>query len=426
MTSPESLLEHASWLRRLAASLVGDRSVADDLVQDTWAAALRSPPPADRPLRPWLARVVRNAARFRWRSEANRAAREAATATADAAAPSSDELLARLELQQLVARLVGELDEPFRTTILLRYAEGLEPTQNARKLGVPPGTVRWRVKEALERLRRGLDDEHGGDRKRWLLALAPIALWPKPARAAPRVVPAVGIAVAGAVAIGVATWSPAHSTSASKATVAPRAAAPVVAAAADAASASWFVQPGAPNRHVAGRVVRDGVPIAGATVRMIADDSDPIEVRSDAGGRFDLGEQAARPVALGAASGDALAAIVHVDLRDPSAASDVELELTGCSAWIAGRVTDAAGNPLRARVLREDVIGSETDASGAYELCARPTAALASQLDLVVRADGYGAVAAGVAPAGRIRRDFVLAPEATITGTAAPDAAVWL
>src|SRR5262249_8512064 len=32
----------------------------------------------------------------------------------------------------------------------------------------------------------------------------------------------------------------------------------------------------------------------------------------------------------------------------------------------------------------------------------------------------------GVAPAGRIRRDFALAPEATITGTAVANAAIWI
>ena len=185
MDSPETLLAHATWLRRLAAGLVGDRTRADDLVQDTWVAALRRPPEEDRPVRPWLARVVRNAARFRWRSDANRAAREAVAAErAETIAPTSEDLLARHQLQQLLAKLVGELAEPYRTTILLRYAEGLEPTQIARRLALPASTVRGRIKEGLERLRRGLDDEHGGDRKAWLIALAPIALWPRASHAA--------------------------------------------------------------------------------------------------------------------------------------------------------------------------------------------------------------------------------------------------
>lgn len=64
------LLAHATWLRRLARSLV--REGADDLVQDTWVAALRRPPDGERSVRPWLRTVLINVARLRWRGNANR------------------------------------------------------------------------------------------------------------------------------------------------------------------------------------------------------------------------------------------------------------------------------------------------------------------------------------------------------------------
>ncbi|TMQ15665.1 MAG: sigma-70 family RNA polymerase sigma factor [Deltaproteobacteria bacterium] len=434
MDCPETLLEHATWLRRLAASLVGDRATADDLVQDTWVAALRCPPDLNRPLRPWLARVVRNAARFRWRGDAHRAAREAvATRDAETITPTTEELLARHQLQQLLARLVGELDEPFRGAILLRYAEGLEPTQIAHRLGIPASTVRWRIKEGLERLRRALDDAHGGESKAWLLALAPIALWPRASHAAPAVPLAAAImAAAGIVLVlvlvlvlGLGAIRRASGVRATK----PRGAiAPSLATRArEGIAPSWFVQPGAPSRHVTGRVVRDGVPVPGAQVRLVADDAEPQETRSRVDGRFDFGVQAARTVTLGASIPDALAAIRHLDLRDPGIAAEIELPLVTCSARIAGKVNDASGNPIpHAQVLRENTIGTETDDAGAYELCALPTAALVAQLDLVIRAGGYGTIVTGVAPAGHIRRDFVLAPEATITGAAAASAAVWI
>jgi RNA polymerase sigma-70 factor (ECF subfamily) len=428
MEAPETLLEHAAWLRHLAAGLVGDRARADDLVQDTWVAALRRPPEGSRPLRPWLARVVRNAARFRWRGDANRAAREAITAgDAEAVTPTSEALLARHQLQQLVARLVGGLDEPFRATILLRYAEGLEPTQIARRLAIPASTVRWRIKEALERLRCGLDDAHGGDRKAWLLALVPLALWPRVSHAAPA--GSIGLALLAVAGLAImvhamrrSSHASEHSTSARRAMVATASRYP-----GEPGAPSWFVQPGAPARHVTGRVVRDGVRVTGAAVRLVADDAEPMEARSDGEGRFDFGVQGARTITLGAATPDTLAAIRHLELRDPTIATDVELPLLACPARITGTVTDASGNPIvHARVLREDTIGTETDRNGAYELCALPTAALVAQLDVVVRADGYGAIATGVAPAGRIHRNFVLAPEATITGTAVANAAIWI
>ncbi len=59
---PELLLEHSSWASRLARSLVGE-SAAEDLVQETWLAALRHPPKTNRPLKPWLRTVLGNLAR---------------------------------------------------------------------------------------------------------------------------------------------------------------------------------------------------------------------------------------------------------------------------------------------------------------------------------------------------------------------------
>ena len=42
--APKELLQHSSWLRRLAREILNDASLADDVVQRTWLAALRRPP----------------------------------------------------------------------------------------------------------------------------------------------------------------------------------------------------------------------------------------------------------------------------------------------------------------------------------------------------------------------------------------------
>jgi RNA polymerase sigma factor (sigma-70 family) len=163
--SPEELLAHAAWLRRLAASLVQPAD-ADDLVQQTWLAALRRPPRAEGSVRPWLATVLRNFARM--------GARSRPTPPAESeAAPTPDVLFDRLETQRLLARLVSELDEPFRSTVLLRFYEGMSSAEIARAQGLPAGTVRWRLKTALDRLREALDTK--AERKTWQLALLPLA-----------------------------------------------------------------------------------------------------------------------------------------------------------------------------------------------------------------------------------------------------------
>jgi RNA polymerase sigma-70 factor (ECF subfamily) len=193
----ESLLAHAGWLTRLAHHLADGGADSDDLVQDTWLSALRSPPDPRRPPRPWLAEVMRNVRRMAARSEARRRNRDADTATA--APPGGldpQQMLERVELQRLVARLVLDLDEPFRTTVLLRYCEGHSSPEIARQVGVPAGTVRWRLKEAVDRIRRRLDQDESRPSRPWRAILA------GPITAAPA---AAGIAMAILVAAALGT-----------------------------------------------------------------------------------------------------------------------------------------------------------------------------------------------------------------------------
>ncbi|HET6204277.1 MAG TPA: sigma-70 family RNA polymerase sigma factor [Planctomycetota bacterium] len=170
---PERVLEHAGWVRSLARRLTRDASSADDLAQQTFAAAVEHPPGTDRPVRRWLAAVMRNFARQTHRAESRRVARERASARSEAL-PSTAELVERLNAQRRVAEAALELEEPYRTAILLRFYEGLPPRQIARREGVPVETVKTRLSRGLERLRVKLDRAYGGDRRAWLLALAPL------------------------------------------------------------------------------------------------------------------------------------------------------------------------------------------------------------------------------------------------------------
>ncbi len=203
----ESLLAHREWLHRLAAHLVRDTSVADDLVQETWAAALRSPPDPNRPPRPWLAEVLRNLVRMRARGQTRARAAFATDAVDAASPPSTDAILEQLEAQRMVADLLAKLEEPYRTVLLLRYHEGREPSQIARDLQLPAGTVRWRIKEGLDRLRARLD-ARVGSRRTWILMVAPWARergpWWKGAIVMSKTKVALIVAAGGLVALGTA------------------------------------------------------------------------------------------------------------------------------------------------------------------------------------------------------------------------------
>jgi RNA polymerase sigma factor (sigma-70 family) len=164
------LLSHTAWARRLARALVSS-SDGDDLQQDAWLRALEHPSPVRQP-RAWLATVLRHLGRNRFRDDERRRAREAAVADAEPQG-TPEQSLARLEIQRQLAERLAALDEPFRTTLLLRYFDGLSSAQIARRLDLPAGTVRWRLKTALERLRADLDSQRPHWRRDWALVLAP-------------------------------------------------------------------------------------------------------------------------------------------------------------------------------------------------------------------------------------------------------------
>ncbi|MEM7307323.1 MAG: RNA polymerase sigma factor [Planctomycetota bacterium] len=199
MTTPISLDElqsQAPFLRRLARALVGDGADADDLVQETWVAALEHHPrPADT-VRGWLERLARNRARSQRRGAARRTRREGIAAAARSAAarpPGSPG--AGAEVAERVLAAVLALDEPYRSTVLERYYQDLAPTEIAAQNGVPVDTVHTRLRRARRELRQRLDRDFG-TREAWGGALLLAAGIERPARwgAVPSVALAAGLA----------------------------------------------------------------------------------------------------------------------------------------------------------------------------------------------------------------------------------------
>lgn len=208
----ERLLADTRWLKRLARGLVADDNSADDLAQDAWLAALKARSSGTVALgaveseRSWLTGVLHNLAWKQRRSHARRSSREQRGAREEAL-PSTGALVARAEMQRAISDAVVALDEPMRTTILLRYIEELSSAEIARRQGIPEGTVRWRVKRGLEMLREELEERRGNE---WLhgcalvagLVRAPEALIATGAASASAGAASTGGATAGAIAGG--------------------------------------------------------------------------------------------------------------------------------------------------------------------------------------------------------------------------------
>jgi RNA polymerase sigma factor (sigma-70 family) len=198
---PAFLLATDRRLRRLARELVSD-SGADDVVQETWLAALERPGEV-LALPGWLGTVARRMAGRARRGGERRARREAAVARAEAI-PSTGEILAREETRQRVVAAVLALAEPLRTTLVLRYLEDLPPRTVAARMQTPVETVRARTRRGLELLRAELDRDFGG-RERWLSALAPLSI-PRASRLGLLPLAAAGAAGLGVLALGWLLW----------------------------------------------------------------------------------------------------------------------------------------------------------------------------------------------------------------------------
>jgi hypothetical protein len=78
-------------------------------------------------------------------------------------------MVERAEAQRTLLAVVLELDEPYRSTVLARYAQGESSAAIARRTGVNESTVRTRLARAQEQLRERLGRGSSG-----LAALAPL------------------------------------------------------------------------------------------------------------------------------------------------------------------------------------------------------------------------------------------------------------
>lgn len=149
---------HAAARRSYVTRFTPGQGSADDIVQETFIRAWRHPPELsadERPVRPWLFRVARNLV-----IDADRAARSRPVTIPGQPAEGSgpDAGLDQVLDRQLLADALQRLSPAHRTVLVETFYGGNTLTALARKLGLPPGTVRSRLHYALHALRQHLED----------------------------------------------------------------------------------------------------------------------------------------------------------------------------------------------------------------------------------------------------------------------------
>jgi RNA polymerase sigma-70 factor, ECF subfamily len=139
---------------RIAQAIVGDRAVAEEVVHDAFANAIRSRSSfrGEGPVDAWLWRIVVNTARRAVRDAGPRAVHDDADALVDPPSPGLES----------ISPLIAQLPERQRLVVFLRYYADLDYRGIAGVLEVTVGTVSASLAAAHATLRNALEaTSHG-------------------------------------------------------------------------------------------------------------------------------------------------------------------------------------------------------------------------------------------------------------------------
>ena len=156
-TAAEEIVEHIAALRRYALLLIGDRSDADDVVQEalTRVLAKSSEWSKVRGARAYLFATLHNV----YVDHLRKQKRAGVTVELDTIVPqlmSPADQIKRLEVRDLLWAL-GKLPVEQRQIVLMIGAEGMSYAEAAEAASVPIGTVMSRLSRGREALRQLTD-----------------------------------------------------------------------------------------------------------------------------------------------------------------------------------------------------------------------------------------------------------------------------
>lgn len=143
---------------RAAYLITGSRPQSEDIVQAAFLTAFLRIGQFDagRPFGPWFLRSVVNAALKSVTRGTSHVSLDAAERLDDWLAdphPGPDALLEQTNLHQQVAAALEDLSPAQRAAVVMRYYLGLSEDEMAQAMECAPGTVKWRLHAAREKLR---------------------------------------------------------------------------------------------------------------------------------------------------------------------------------------------------------------------------------------------------------------------------------
>ncbi len=148
----ELVSRHYDRIHRLAYTMAGPGAAAD-LAQETFLAAVKAFPNfrGDSQLATWLISILRN--QYSLWLRGRRKWQLAPLEGEDQRQPAPEPRGIEKGVREILDRL-KELPEDLRTTLVLFYLDGLKYSEIAQAMECPVGTVRSRLFEARERLKK--------------------------------------------------------------------------------------------------------------------------------------------------------------------------------------------------------------------------------------------------------------------------------
>ncbi len=161
-------------LYRVARSVVGEDSEAEDVLQESYLRAYRQLASfrGDAALLTWLTSIVLNEARGRLRKrhrmvgleQIDLAAQDSHVIDFPSRFGSEDPAVgaARAQIRHLLEQAIDELPPAFRTVYMMREVEQCSVEETAAQLDIKPETVKTRLFRARRQLRSSLQDSLSG------------------------------------------------------------------------------------------------------------------------------------------------------------------------------------------------------------------------------------------------------------------------
>jgi RNA polymerase sigma-70 factor (sigma-E family) len=149
------LAERGNWLMGIAIALTGNRADAEDLLQAALERLVRNQRRITVDAEAYLRRTLYNLAADGWRRRGlwRRKIPLLRTEQASAAAASTADATATVDLRDALVRLLLQLPPRQRAVIMLRYWEQFSAAEAAEVLGCSEGTVKSAASKGLRRLR---------------------------------------------------------------------------------------------------------------------------------------------------------------------------------------------------------------------------------------------------------------------------------